>query len=54
MAPVVNLGDPGSFSEMVDMTSVNPPPGLVRVEVFEVSMADGSILVMDSKLVILE
>ncbi|MFC2064781.1 Gmad2 immunoglobulin-like domain-containing protein [Chloroflexota bacterium] len=54
MAPVLNLGDPGSFIDMVDMTSVNPPPGLVRVEVFEVSMADGSILVMDSKLVILE
>ena len=54
MASVVNLGDPGTFSEMIDMTSVNIPSGLVRVEVFEVSMADGSILVLDSVLVLLQ
>ena len=54
MAPVLNLGDPGTFADVVDMTAANPSPGLVRVEVYEVSMADGSTLVMDSVLVILE
>jgi len=54
MAPVLNLGDPGTFADVVDMIAANPSPGLVRVEVYEVSMADGSTLVMDSVLVILE
>jgi hypothetical protein len=54
MAPVANLGDPGTFSDMVDMSGANPSPGLVRIEVYETSMADGTTLVMDSVLVILE
>ena len=54
MAPVDNLGDPGTFTGTVDMSSSNPEPGLVRIEVYETSMADGTTLVMDSVLVILE
>jgi len=54
MAPVANPGDPGTFSDMVDITEADPTPGLVRIEVYETSMADGTTLVMDSVLVILQ
>jgi len=51
---VANPGDPGTFSDMVDITEADPTPGLVRIEVYETSMADGTTLVMDSVLVILQ
>jgi hypothetical protein len=45
-----NPGDPGSFSLPVD-PSMAGVYGLVRIEFSELSMADGSVMTLDSVLV---
>lgn len=48
------MGAPGTFDTMVDLSSSSINPGMIRIEIIDISMADGSILSMDSVDVILK
>jgi hypothetical protein len=54
MVSAPDMGAPGTFDTIVDISSGLPNPGAIRIEVSEVSMADGSTLVLDSVDVILK
>jgi len=43
-----DMGAPGTFDTMVELSSTPINPGMIRIEIMEISMADGSILAMDS------
>jgi len=48
MVSAPDMGAPGTFDTLVDISSGLPNPGSIRIEVSEVSMADGSTLTLDS------
>ena len=43
-----DMGAPGTFDVLVDLSSFPADPGMIRIEIMDLSMADGSILAMDS------
>ncbi|HCC79290.1 MAG: hypothetical protein A2X25_08755 [Chloroflexi bacterium GWB2_49_20] len=48
MVSAPDMGAPGTFDGLVDLSGSPASPGSIRIEVLEMSMADGSILTMDS------
>jgi hypothetical protein len=48
MVSAVDLGAPGSFDVLVDISSSSASSGMIRIEVLDISMADGSTMAMDS------
>jgi hypothetical protein len=48
MVSAPGMGVPGTFDALVDLSSSSTSPGSIRIEVMEMSMADGSTLAMDS------
>lgn len=48
MVSAPDFGAPGTFEEKITLTSVPSGPGLIRIEILDISMADGSTLAMDS------
>jgi hypothetical protein len=48
MVSAVDMGTPGTFDALIDISNSGASPGLIRIEVVEVSMADGSTLALDS------
>ena len=49
-----DMGAPGSFDAMVDISGSPVSPGMIRIEILDISMADGSTLAMDSVELILK
>jgi len=47
MVASADIGAPGTFDSQIDLSAI-PPGELVRIEVLDISMADGSILASDS------
>jgi hypothetical protein len=54
MVSAPDMGAPGTFDAVIDLAPYAPSPGSFRIEVLEVSMADGSTLALDSVDVILK
>lgn len=48
MVSAADIGAPGSFETLVDISSSSPSSGMIRIEVLDISMADGSTIAMDS------
>ncbi len=46
MVDAPDYGYPGTFQETIDLGSV--PPGVIYLEVFELSAADGSVLALQA------
>jgi len=48
MVTASDMGAPGSFNAVVDISSSAASPGMIRIEVLDISMADGSTMAMDT------
>lgn len=54
MVTAADLGAPGTFDVVIDLSAIPTDGGPLHIEISEVSMADGSILALDSVDVILK
>jgi len=54
MVSAPDMGAPGNFYAKVDISDSPVSSGMIRIEIVDISMADGSILAMDSVEVILK